>query len=194
MPVLPDTRRPLWHFAPMRQVVTGETISPPEYSAAPKEHAHEASQDGSLPPLRGPDRGGQVKPHRAKREPGIFFLEEEAAAQDTENCVTFTSTKETPRRTGLPGETPLRNRKGQWCSVKDSMPGTLERVLAFDDGLICIGVLYPDGWYEDSTVEQAPSTINPTHWMPLPDPPGSARDIPGYDELIEDICSGRRNK
>lgn len=60
---------------------------------------------------------------------------------------------------------------GQWRSVEEVKPGILERVLAFSDGLICIGVLYPDGWYEDSTVEQELSKINPTHWMPLPDDP-----------------------
>lgn len=55
--------------------------------------------------------------------------------------------------------------KPQWISVDDRLPEQCKNVLAFD------GVIR-DCYYEDGEfIAYDGNLIQPTHWMPLPEPP-----------------------
>lgn len=63
--------------------------------------------------------------------------------------------------------------KPQWISVKDRLPEVGQNALIFDEGIISVnGILYSKVWhpYHNGFASE------PTHWMPLPEPPKDAKE------------------
>lgn len=61
----------------------------------------------------------------------------------------------------------------KWISVKDRLPAEMESVLVFNtEGAILVGRIVFDNWkayFIDG--EHWMNELEPTHWMPLPEPP-----------------------
>lgn len=66
----------------------------------------------------------------------------------------------------------LSEKKPEWISVEDRLPGTRDNVLAYDIndiGTIYIAFYFDGLWRQDDIPHVGVDTI--THWMPLPEPP-----------------------
>jgi hypothetical protein len=57
----------------------------------------------------------------------------------------------------------------RWIPVSERLPETQEAVLGHCCGEIGVCKRFSCGWYWDE--EYSHQAINPTHWMPLPEPP-----------------------
>jgi hypothetical protein len=62
----------------------------------------------------------------------------------------------------------------QWISVEEQLPEELDSVLVFLDGEICVGYL-SRGWFIEGKDNDC-FAFYPTHWMPLPAPPGKPEE------------------
>lgn len=64
---------------------------------------------------------------------------------------------------------------GEWRSVKSNGPPGLEDVLCYEDGNLYVGNRDSRGkWWTDASEYNDgfySPTCNPSHWMPLPEPP-----------------------
>lgn len=56
----------------------------------------------------------------------------------------------------------------EWISVKDQLPRPGQEVLAFDDGILRVQAISSNGTWHPYLNGR---NCNPTHWMPLPEPP-----------------------
>lgn len=58
----------------------------------------------------------------------------------------------------------------RWIPVGERLPEIDQNVLACHSGEVGISHRYVDGWYWD--VDEWHKPFTPSHWMPLPEPPG----------------------
>ena len=58
----------------------------------------------------------------------------------------------------------------KWINVKDRLPENNCSIIVFADGYVCEAE-YGDLGDLESVFHEAFEEINPTHWMPLPEPP-----------------------
>lgn len=59
----------------------------------------------------------------------------------------------------------------EWISVKDRLPEIWQNVLVFCDGMYDVAEFYGVYYNGDPNWEYTGFGKDPTHWMPLPDPP-----------------------
>jgi hypothetical protein len=64
----------------------------------------------------------------------------------------------------------------EWISVKDRLPEYQCCVLVFAGGLQYVGRHFGDEWRYWSPMAQGGVDVEPTHWMPLPQPPKGDSD------------------
>lgn len=87
---------------------------------------------------------------------------------DNEETKTFTAPK--PGTYRLPsGE--FLGHVMEWINIKDQEPEPWQEVLFYDEGEFCLGVYIGKGIFRYINQFAFDSDCEPTHWMPLPDPP-----------------------
>lgn len=72
----------------------------------------------------------------------------------------------------------LGDKMSKWISVNDYLPDNLDAVLIFLDDCIMVATLDGSDFVQDSSQASlygseplGPISKQPTHWMPLPEPP-----------------------